>query len=268
MSTTIATGFRIDHCDLGALHEAVSELRATIVPLAKKAHASLVAARTCSLVDRALARGAEWPANPLGSVWGDVDDASRSIGTTGMRDPSCDFGFEISFIPDPTTSSIYGLLHCEHEAWRRAWMRRREVSDFRWWNGSDQPSGIRSSEWARRGETWDRIMPTMVPSAHGFSALVNPVRLVHTLPNPMRHQPSLADRKREVAADLLMSRYAVEDAEEGEDVFAMVMKASRRARSEKGRTEAAAIAADLRLPRRITMEMALSRTIPEGMDLA
>lgn len=269
MSSRIHNGFRIDHCDLGRLSEALAELRAAVTPLAKREHAELVATRTCSLIDRTLAKNRDWPASPLGTIWRDVDEASSKILSSGMRDPSCDFGFEISLIPDASTSSIYGILHCERDSWRRLWMRRKEVSDHSWWNNSDRPSGVTAGDWRRRGETWERIMPSMVPAAHGMSALISPVRLMHTLPDPMRHQPSLAKRRKAVAMDLLFDRYAAEDveAEPGADIMQTVMKASRRAKTPEGQALAEEIAEGLRLPRRISIEMAMSRTMPTGMDL-
>lgn len=269
MSFVVANAFAIDHCDLPRIHAAIEETRAIIKPMARKAHASLVAQRTCYRIDRDIAFDRPWQPSPLGTVWSEVDEESRGIEATGLRNPLSDFGFEISLVPDPETASTYGVIHCEHDAWRRVWMRRPEVRDFSFDNRSDRPSSVRVAEWRLREQTWDRILPSGILSEHGMSVSITPSRLIRTLPDPMRYQPSLEARKRHVARDVLMDRIMSEDPDLHEDggLVRAVMNASSRMREPAMQERLAGIEADLRLPRRITMAIAVSRTRPENLDL-
>lgn len=269
MSAVIGNGFAMSHCDLGRLQEAVDNIRKVIRPMARKAHAKAVAEQVSFMIDRSVAMDLEWTRNPLLTVLRRIEGDSRKVERTGMRDPLCDFGFEISFLPDPETNSIYGVMLCEHAAWRRQWMRNPDVRDFSWWNNSDRPSGVRASEWALRERIWDRLLPSGTYAEHSLTARISPTMLIHTVQNPLRFQPTLDRRRRRIASEILYGELIREEGigPESDDIIQAVMKATTKAREPHNVARLSELAEKVRIPRRIDMRMALAADRPSDAEM-
>jgi hypothetical protein len=249
------------------LAELTSRFSTVIRRKARKEHSELLAAMTCRMIDDAVTDDAEWPRNPLSACFAKIDDAGREIDRTRMRDPLYDFGMEISFIPDRLTNSTYGIVHDCRDEWRRAWMRMAGARDFSYWNGSDRPSSMSKAEWDRREETWDRIMPSGFPMRHGFSARISEVRMWNLEDDPLKRQPSLESRKDALARRRIMARLVGKDHGSTGVLIERMSVAAKRMASPDGLAEIETEKSSLRLPQRITREIATACTRPD-MTLA
>lgn len=266
MSTSIR-GFVMIGTDGADLADLTSRFSAIIRKKARREHSELLAAMTCRMIDDAVADGSDWPSNPLSTCFAKIDDAGREIGRTGMRDPSYDFGMEISFIPDRLTARTYGIVHDCRIEWRRSWMRMAGARDFSYWNGTDRPSSMSAAEWTRREETWDRIMPSGYPMRHGFSARISEVRIWNIEDDPLRRQPSLESRKDAMARRRIMSTRIGRDYGSTCVLMERMSEAATWMKSDEGMAAIDSEKSSLMLPTRITREIATASTRPD-MKLA
>lgn len=85
----------------------------------------------------------------------------------GLRAPGVDTDFQLVFFPDG--DRFLGIAFTEHHRWFRHWLRQTAVSEYRYWNNTDQPIGISRREWERRAEAWDRVLGMEPLSTRGFA---------------------------------------------------------------------------------------------------
>ncbi|MDD2750843.1 MAG: hypothetical protein PHX24_12260 [Acidithiobacillus sp.] len=97
-------------------------------------------------------------------VW--MDFRSETV-DKGIRAPSVDTDFELTFFPDG--KRFLGIAFTEHDRWFRRWLKQPLVSEYRYWDNSDKPSRISRKEWDQRAETWDRVLGYDAPSTRGFT---------------------------------------------------------------------------------------------------
>lgn len=270
MSTNIGWAFVVDTVDATELSRLVHGFRDRLDPIRRRDHARLLAERTCHSIDRHVAQDKEWPSRPLWSAYRAIDEAGRESDLTRCRAVFEDFGFEISLIPDDLTRSTYGMLHSERTAWKRLWMRQAGIRDFSYQNSTDRPGSIPAREWRLREETWDRIMPTGIPARHGFSSRIFETRVDRPRRDALRFQPALDGRKLHIARDIHMTRTIMKAGGHKDMEFGLLMQAAARSNTDEGRREVQDIADALRLPRRITQEIAEAELAPdpETLDLA
>lgn len=268
MSVVIATGFAVGTTDGAELSRIASAFRRSLAPVRIREHARLLAERTCMLVDRSFGLDRPWTPCPLSDAFGSIDDAGRESDARGTRAVFEDFGMTVSLIPDAATGRTYGLIHCERADWRRRWMRIPGMRDFHYQDSSDRPRSVSVAEWEMRRSIWERVMPSFVPADHGFEARIFPTRVMTTHDRPLSFQPSLESRR------LAMAREALVDervrADDPSDVIRSVMRQVSFLATPEGRDALVARAATIRIPRRVTMDIARARSRPadEVSDLA
>ncbi|MHB8226265.1 hypothetical protein [Acidithiobacillus sp.] len=85
----------------------------------------------------------------------------------GRRMPAVDTDFQLVFFPDG--DRFLGIAFTEHPRWFRHWLRQPLVSEYRYWNNTDQPNGISRKEWERRADAWDRVLGWEPPSTRGLA---------------------------------------------------------------------------------------------------
>lgn len=268
MSIRIHSGFVVDTIDAASLAERISAFRTSLAPERLRAHARLLAERTCGIVDRTIVFDKVWDRSPLSKAFHDIDDAGRESDARGTRAVFEDFGMSLSLIPDSATGRTYGVVHCERADWRRRWMRSPGVEDFHYQDSADRRSGISASAWRTRRDTWARVMPTYVPDEHGFKATVFPTRVVTAHRRPLSFQPTHATRVMSMAHEMVMNE-RMADVDPGNVVQAL-MRQSAHLRTAEGQALLQERAASIMLPRRLTWDIAASRHRPEPdvLDMA
>lgn len=270
MSVTIAPGFAIRTVDARDLHDIVFGFSDTVRRMAEEAHSRLLASLAASAIDLAVCGRAPWPDNALARSWRTIDDAGSEIDRTGYANPRFDFSFKTILIPDRHTGSTYGIVYSPKPEWRTSWMEQDGVSDFSYWD-AERPKSVSARDWSARRATWARIMPTWTPDRHGFSASLLPTRMLHHDPDPLRLQPSLEERKTEVAWQLAIDEFVMARPEAERDTAAatisLVMKARSHYEAPAGAERLASIRQSLLLPKSVTHAIATSRDRPREPEL-
>lgn len=106
----------------------------------------------------------------------------------GIRAPGVDTDFQLVFFPDG--DRFLGIAFTEHHRWFRHWLRQPAVSEYRYWNNSDRPSGISQKEWDRRAGAWDRVLGMDAPATRGLTITL------HKIGGPFPQHKSDRKRKR------------------------------------------------------------------------
>ena len=152
MSTKIYNGFSVATDSVFQLMETVNSFRPYIRAEGQKVlNAFLRKTRT-----------AEEPFKGW-MMW--MDLRARTV-DKGIRAPGVDTDFQLVFFPDG--DRILGIAFTEHDRWFRRWLRQPLVSEYRYWDNTDQPNGISRKEWERRNEAWDRVLGTEPPVTRGL----------------------------------------------------------------------------------------------------
>lgn len=72
--------------------------------------------------------------------------------------------FEATFGRDERTGRILVITYCENKQLMDAWHSLPEVSEYGYWNNTDEPENVTSEEWDERGNVWDRVIGHNAPS--------------------------------------------------------------------------------------------------------
>jgi hypothetical protein len=147
MSTKIYYGFRFQG-DIHQFLETVEFFRPWIKRQGKK------------LLEEFMARG------PKFSDW--LDDR-RDVAHKGLRNPLVDTDFKLTVFPR-RDGFVYGIAYHDHPAWFERWLKVPGVTEYGYWNNTDEPEGMSAEEWEARKKKWDELIPPPhVPAMFGLS---------------------------------------------------------------------------------------------------
>lgn len=92
----------------------------------------------------------------------------REIMLEDANDPRYDFGFSVVYLP--MKKKILAMLFTSQDELKDIWLKMKGVSEYAYYNNSDQPDGITDKQWEKRGKDWDSVLEEFnyVPSAAGF----------------------------------------------------------------------------------------------------
>lgn len=169
MSTKIYNGFKIDTTEPAKLLELVRAFRPWVGE-----QQMAVYEEWCALVNKVRARGKDHPEYYADCFWPWID-ARKEIKKTGLRNPVVDTDFEVTFLP--FDGAMYGITYVERSKWHKEWLKQPGVSEFAYWNNTDQPDHITDADWEQRRVIWDELLPGAgVPSLNGFTiAIADPL---------------------------------------------------------------------------------------------
>jgi len=162
------------------IEKGLAAFRETIKGLTREKLLDIYAEDAVHWIDDACASGKPLPERVYARSYRQVMDAQEEIRKTRHRNPRYDFDFEISIMP--YGRRVYGLVRCEHEAWRKQFMETGLVESFYWFD-DECPTDLTNRVWNRRGKVWMGILEEdSRPVAHGFNAeLTTPTYLVERI---------------------------------------------------------------------------------------
>jgi hypothetical protein len=171
MSTKIYTGFRINTSDFVLIRKRVRAFRKKVIlPLANKMFDAFVEHGTD---EERSARYKEWR------------DRRRVVETTMQRDPVVDTQFSLVFFP--RKNDCLGMSFSDHSDWHDLWIKSPGVSEYMYYNNTDEPEGLSRKAWKLREKAWDEVFAgNSTPSMSGFT-----IDLVHEYepwPKHLRNQ--------------------------------------------------------------------------------
>ncbi len=221
MSTKIHNGYRVPMTELIDARHFLEVFRARATPVFRELLAQRMATIATAHIDRRACGGlpetglpGEAPptfaANerPVSYAWGVVTDRIRRAReiwrADQLYDPACDLECTLHLVPY-TDGHAYLLLYARQDAYEGVLSGMDGVEPYPYWDNTDPPDGISDAEWDARGALWDTVLPSSVPSNHGWSLeLVG--RRVYEKPSMeevLRQVPALPAR-----ADALADGYA------------------------------------------------------------
>ena len=75
------------------------------------------------------------------------------------RNPACDLTLEIAFYQHPTDPSLkLARIFSEQKDYVTAWESIEGVSEYQYWNNSEEPEGITRKAWKKRAAVWDTVI--------------------------------------------------------------------------------------------------------------
>jgi hypothetical protein len=116
-------------------------------------------------------------------LWTDWLDERRKVELTGYRNPLVDTDFKLTLFPVRTgvgedeietmKDEVYGIAYHDTPAWFAKWLTMPRVSEYGYWNNSDEPDGMSMKQWDARKRLWESLLTgdkkTGVPSMYGLS---------------------------------------------------------------------------------------------------
>lgn len=177
MSTKIYTGFRFETNDLYKIHCEMMKLRAEIKPLVEAKVRKYLASRAVDVLDQWTFFGQpedKQEHSPLREAYFELLDRQNRVKKNRERSPAADFSLDISIIP--MRGRVLGMHFTEQRDFVELLEKKPWFSDYSYWDNTDRPEGINSSQWRQRIKVWDRALPgNQPPSACGFTAEISPV---------------------------------------------------------------------------------------------
>jgi hypothetical protein len=148
--------------DLLALAE---RLRTAMAPVRDRIEIAQVAEFAAKALDEADLAGAP---RPESVIFDAVQAQAVHVGQILAGEHSCFLNtVTVAVSDDPETGVLYALMFPKHPAFA-AEIDELEIGDYYpYWNEEDaeqqRPTGTSSAEWARRGETWTRVLRSTNP---------------------------------------------------------------------------------------------------------
>lgn len=161
MSTKIHHGWRAEG-DVNALDvaEHAAEL---LLPLRRRADARTLAESAAERFDNAVCNGTAPSAAPAFDAYKEfTKEQSELDPNLRLHDPN---RFELRVRRDPDTGDLAILVDTENADFLDAFAAVDGVYRYPYWNNTDRPDGVTSSEWDERRDFWDRVLSYRFPRA-------------------------------------------------------------------------------------------------------
>lgn len=175
MSTKIFNGFRYTPGD-GQRPDPftlVQSLQAAVEPKMLELRRRHLVELAVGLID-GTADTDEVPADPVGKVPAVeaemvLTQASARIRRTGQRDPSRDFGCDITVLRDPFDDDALLFLVFSEQDLDAEVLSVPGVVEYRYWNNTDRPDHVDERAWAARARCWDEALGWDTPAERGLT---------------------------------------------------------------------------------------------------
>lgn len=189
MSTKIYNGYRIDTGDIFAF---TGRLRAKLNPVRDRLDARLIAEKMTTSIDNRLFGITPKDDETTGDTTSSRADEAEVIAhhrrtpvATEARDATialmlgqsklrregktADFDynpnrFELTIARDQPTGDLLAITYCEQDELAEAFRGLDEVSEYGYWNNTDQPDDVTDEEWEARRQAWDRSLGWDAPA--------------------------------------------------------------------------------------------------------
>lgn len=153
MSTKIFTGFQIATSSLPEVYALIDAFRPRIE-------------RESRQIMKRFIDGAA-PGDHL-KGWMTWLELRKATVENGIRHPAVDTEFHLVLFPDG--DRFLGIAFTEQPSWFRQWLQQPKVSEFGYWNCTDDtPEGVSYEDFSKRREVWDRLVGSDPPSMRGFA---------------------------------------------------------------------------------------------------
>lgn len=102
------------------------------------------------------------------------------------------FEFNITFIP--SGKNILALTYCNYEEkYLPYWEALPNISEYKYWNSTDQPKHLSEKEWNNRAKKWDKALES-TPIESGFNIMILSNNVIFNANKIIEFQPSTTNR--------------------------------------------------------------------------
>lgn len=220
MSIKLHNGFVFNTSNLMEIYEHVNEFRKQLQPLVYDKTVQYFAEECTSLYDIKSLSGDKIH-GIFNEVFQNFTMKQDEVRVKMVRDPSVDFQFSITVIP--TADKFYGLFYTEQKDFADMWADYDMVSEYIYYNNTDQPDGITDEEWKARGDTWDSLLDPFngIPAQAGFTFSIIPDQTfdVPKIKDVIKNVPPIIDRTAIRAKDNMFKRYCKDKKITGNNVI-------------------------------------------------
>jgi hypothetical protein len=85
----------------------------------------------------------------------------------GLRCPAVDTEFYVVLFPQG--DRFLGVAYTEQSTWFESWIAQPKVSEFGYWNNTDDlPEGVSAETFTSRAKDWDQVVGRDPPAMRGF----------------------------------------------------------------------------------------------------
>ena len=184
---------------------------------------------------------------PLSIAEVHIRERQRKVKTTQERDSAVDFDCELCVIP--IKGKLLAIPFTEQNEFLAVINAMEEVSEYGYWDNSDQPEEISRSRWDRRRDNWEEALPGIgVPSENCFTIQITRDSLFHQPVMVLHHIKSVPDRAKIYArnkiVDSIFRRRKIELGEDF-DPYHELQKASEYINAPEGQIELEQITQEL-----------------------
>lgn len=207
------TGFRIHTNDFTVVYETVMAFQKKLKPQQENKINTFMANMASTKFDRIWLGLDQADTKKLSAATYALNEFRQAL--KNMREherhPLADTDFNMSLTPH--NGYVYGMVFTEEYRWFKSWLKQPGVEEYSYQNQTDKPNHITAKAWQERAETWCAVldkMPGSVPAGASFSFESNANNTVVPIKKIIAHIPSLTERAKHIAGDLVCNAYLKE----------------------------------------------------------
>jgi hypothetical protein len=211
MSTKIYEGFKFNQRSLKDVFRNLKQLQSTMQTIARMELNTVIAEEAISRFDK-ICFTDDVNVKPDQSIMGETLRHVMEEQQRAKQGYRTNVDFECTVMVFPIKGMFLGLPFCESNAMKCFLEAQRWYTPFPYWNNSDPEEGCSEKEWTERRTAWDQALPgSGIPSLNGFSfTLCLNSCVQHDKELILRIQPSLEQRAKNLAEDVLLKQYIKE----------------------------------------------------------
>jgi hypothetical protein len=217
MSTKLHHGWRLKGVTMLDLLGRLFKLRDAVQEVARQKIAREQAARVANLIDGVRIRGRRYSlpkddkpykgSSVLSHVAIQMMDETRKAYRSSLRSASAR-ECNVTVHPIGQLDFLVLLFDDGNPEYKEAFKEYVRAEPFPYWDNTDPPEDMSDSEWAARGDLWSTALGNGVPAENGYSfnCMVENSVPVPRLAETLAAMPSVAERRKSAATDLVTTQ--------------------------------------------------------------
>lgn len=157
MSTNIGNG-RIIRAPIKRAYDLLINAKPEAEKIGRDAQIGWMAHHAADLIDKSDMTGEILPNAPLVEAWTALLDAEKEIKINGLRNPDCDFEFELWLFPVSNNRTML-IVQTERREFSQWLDGLGFVDNYAYWDSTDPDEAVSPQAWRRRQQDWERVLP-------------------------------------------------------------------------------------------------------------
>lgn len=169
MSTKIYDGFIVKNKTLEQLHKEINKFRQELKPFVANKYALLNAFLSVNQYDRVTMGEIEVP--KYSYVSESYYEMVKEKKLCKEKNWACSYDFTFNMTLHPIGQKLLGITFARHGEMEKMWLDKPFIEEYCYFDNSDKPDEISSTEWRQRRKDWDKALPgyCCVPVMCGYT---------------------------------------------------------------------------------------------------